>query len=63
MKQWIQTKKMLLEDNRSIDELEDELKKLGTEYRRTQKKLDDIVHQSIILNSKILLKTQYLKGE
>lgn len=63
MKQWIQTKKMLLEDNRSIDELEDELKKLGTEYRRTQKKLDDIVHQSIIINSKILLKTQYLKGE
>lgn len=63
MKQWIQTKKMLLEDNRSIDELEDELKKLGTEYRRTQKKLDDIVHQSIILNSKILLKTQYLEGE
>ena len=63
MKQWIQTKKMLLEDNRSIDELEDELKKLGTEYRRTQKKLDDIIHQSIIINSKILLKTQYLKGE
>lgn len=63
MKQWIQTKKMLLEDNRSIDELEDELKKLETEYHKTQKKLDDIVHQSIILNSKILLKTQYLKGE
>jgi len=63
MKQWIQTKKMLLEDNRSIDELEDELKKLGTEYRRTQKKLDDIIHQSIIINSKILLKTQYLEGE
>lgn len=63
MKQWIQTKKMLLEDNRSIDELEDELKKLETEYRRTQKKLDDIIHQSIIINSKILLKTQYLEGE
>ena len=63
MKQWIQTKKMLLEDNRSIDELEDELKKLGTEYRRTQKKLEDIIHQSIIINSKILLKTQYLEGE
>ncbi len=63
MKQWIQTKKMLLEDNRSIDELEDELKKLETEYHRTQKKLDDIIHQSIIINSKILLKTQYLEGE
>ena len=63
MKQWITTKKELLKDTRSIDELEEELKKLTTEYSRTQKKLDDIIHQSIIINSKILLKTQYLEGE
>ena len=58
MNDWNETMEYLLRDERSISELEKELQELGSRYDNLKKELDKIVHDSIVINSTILLKIQ-----
>lgn len=58
MNNWNETMEYLLRDERSISELEKELQELGSRYDNLKKELDKIVHDSIVINSTILLKIQ-----